>query len=71
MNSINIYMSLDSWLTKTNSIKYFMSLDSYSTKQAVIFSSFMKNHKIKIPKTFIELFFMEVGFHEPGLMTWV
>jgi len=40
-------------------------------KKAVIFSSFMKNHKIKIPKTFIELFFMEVGFHEPGLMTWV
>jgi len=33
------------------------SLDSYSTKQAVIFSSFMKNHKTKIPKTFIELFF--------------
>jgi len=46
-----------------------MSLHSYSTKQAVIFSSFMKNHKIKIPKTFTELFFMEVGFREPGLMT--
>jgi len=49
---------------KTNSIKYCMSLDSYSTKQAVIFNSFMKNHKIKIPKTFLELFFTEVGFHE-------
>jgi len=55
---------------KTNSIKYCMSLDSNSTKQAVIFSSFMKNHKIKIPKTFIKLFLRKlVGFHEPGLVT--
>ncbi len=51
MNLINFL------LLKTNSIKYCMSLDSYSTRQAVTFSSFVKNHKIKIPKTFIELFF--------------
>jgi len=43
----------------------------YESRQAVIFSSFVKNHKIMIPKTFIELFFMEVGFHEPGHMTRV
>ncbi len=37
-------------------------------KQEVIFSSFMTNHIIKIPKTFNELVFMEVEFHEPRLI---
>jgi len=41
----------------------------YSTKQAVIFSSFMKNHKYKDPLNLYRIVFMEVGFHEPGLMT--
>ncbi len=47
-----------------------MSLDSYSTKQAVIFISFMKNHKYGYLYylLFIKLFFKEVGFHEPGLI---
>ena len=34
----------------------------------VIFSIFMNNHKYEDPNKFIELFSMDVEFHEPGLM---
>ncbi len=48
-----------------------MSLDSYDTKQAVLFGSYMKNHKYQDPKNLYKIVFMEVGFYEPGLMACV
>jgi len=59
---------------KTNSMKILYEcrlIFHKRTKQAlaamsspVIISIFMKNHEYEDP-----LFFMDVGFHEPGLMT--
>jgi len=34
----------------------------------VMFSIFMKNHKYEDPKHFYRIVFMDVGFHEPGLI---